>query len=163
MAIQVKKFPSNSMLDTPVREVIRHQVAGNITTDSVLRVAAPFDFKFESIGQTFLRLGTTGVDGTDPLLVELEVTKNGTTIFATKPAIGPTAADGSTSLTAGVGITVGALSATPAALVGVKGDLIVVTIDVTRTTPDTEAADCEVCVILHELSDYDPDLGEVRP
>ena len=162
MSTPIKKFYSNSMENTPVRYVktIDQQ---SMAADATHYFLAPFDFRFEAIGQVWMQAAQRGIDATDPLTVDLEVTINGVTIFATKPQIAQLAGGGAAStLAAATGVTVGALSATAANLEGSKGDVIGVTFDLTETTPDTDPANFRACIILHELADYDQDLNTAR-
>lgn len=130
---------------------------GDVTADVTVKAVAPFDGRFEDLNLIVGTVGTTGADGTDPLFIEFDVLKNGVTIFSTKPRIDDAAANGSDlpgSGTPVAGVTAGVFAA-EALRTFAKNDVLSVVIDVTRTTPETEAADAHMAVGLTPIQSKD--------
>ena len=164
MAKGVRKFLTNDQLAQRDMHYEHFEVEGDITADTSFDFLAPFDGRFDDIGDIFFQAGNTGSDGTDPLNVKLDVLIDGTSIFSTLPQLNGVltsgvagAADGANTLAAGTGITVGVLKALASRQFS-KGDPITVTFDVTRTTPEDEAADLRACVGFVAEQDRDPDM-----
>lgn len=164
MAKGIVKFQSNDQTARKVVEYLRKEVAGDITADNSSDFLAPFDGRFDDIGDIFMQAGETGSDGTDALNIKLDVLINGTSIFTALPQLDGVltagsagAADGANTLATGTGITVGTLKALASRQFS-KGDVITVTFDITRTTPEDEMADIRACVGLVPEQNRDPDL-----
>jgi hypothetical protein len=84
-------------------------------------------------------IGTNVEDGTDAAQMAWACAINGVSIFTTAPVITKAAGTGAkNTLAAGTGITVAVLDTTKVAIV--PGDIVTVTQDITRTTPETEYA-----------------------
>lgn len=165
MAAGVVKFQTNDKNARRVVEYFPKEVAGDITADSSSDFLAPFDGRFDDIGDIFMQAANTGSDGTDALNLKLDVLINGTSIFTTLPQLDGLltanvagAADGSSTLAAGTGITVGVLKALASRQFS-KGDVITVTFDITRTSPEDEMADIRAVVGFVPEQAFDPDLS----
>lgn len=155
MAFPSKVFLTNDNSQKRYPLILSGAADGNLAADDSYVFAAPF--AGDIVDLPILSAGTNGVDSVDPLFTELDVLINGTSIFTTRPRLDKTAGAGQKdTATTGTGITQGVLKAA-ASLVFAKGDLIKVTLDVTRTTPDTEFADVAFCVFLDADSDKDTD------
>lgn len=164
MAKGVRKFLTNDQASQKDMLWKDHEVAGNLTSDNSIDFLAPFDGRFDEIGDVFMQVGETGSDGTDALNVKLDVLIDGTSIFTTLPQVDGLltagvagAADGANTLAAATGVTVGVLKALASRQFS-KGDVITVTFDVTVATPETNIADVRACVGLAPEQDKDPDL-----
>lgn len=119
---------------------------GNITADETHVFVMPFAGK---VTDAFLSVAHNGVDSTNPLQLELEVSKNGSaSVFTTKPLITKAATAGRNKTTAAAtGVTPGVVN--PAANSFVKGDQLDVVLDITRTaSPGTEISGASFVVVV---------------
>jgi hypothetical protein len=84
-------------------------------------------------------IGTNVEDGTDAAQMAWACAINGVSIFTTAPVITKAAGTGAkTSIATATGVTIAVLDSTKVAIV--PGDIVTVTQDITRTTPETEYA-----------------------
>ena len=97
-------------------------------------VMAPM-LPYRVTGATF-SVESVGADADDDLAIELDVKIAGTTIFTTKPKITKEASSPAFSGAAGTGITPGEVDED--ALEGDPGDRLTVSLNITRTTPESE-------------------------
>jgi hypothetical protein len=130
-----------------------YAVSGNVTADQSAKLVTfvPVFLNGGRIVSAFLAAGENGADGTDPLSMTGDILINGTSIFSTLPGLAKAAGTGKkTTISAGTGITVGVIN-TEADNVA-TGDKITVTLDITRTTPETEMADVAMVFVVRPLA-----------
>lgn len=161
MSNPLQKFYSNQFANAVPGEIHRAGSAtADITSNQSFSFVAAYDFRFDNIGDLFLVAPNTGTDASNPLSVALEVTIGGTSVFSTKPSIDKTASDGATTLAAGTGITVGVIDTANNA--GSAGDVVTVTVEITRTASPTDEMVAQGVVKVTPLADYDSDMTVQR-
>jgi hypothetical protein len=129
-------------------EVFVFGVDGNLTADdtgNILLVVPPG--RTGTIVSANLVVGTNVEDGTDAASLAADVKIGTTSVFTTAPAIAKAAGSGGkNTYAAGTGITVPVLDAAHVALAA--GNIVFASLDVTRTTPEVEYANCAIVVVV---------------
>ena len=124
--------------------------AGEITADDADRfvTVSPVTGTITNVG---LYVAECGTDSTDPLYIEADVKIGGTSCLTTKPKIDKTSGSDDAVETLSAAPTGGAQAVIDTDHDDVAvGDVITVTMDVTRTTPDTEITGAAVIIEISE-------------
>jgi len=125
----------------------------NVIAGTAVTIDAPFDGVFDNIADIFFSNTLAGTASAS----DLEIAKNGVSIFTTKPSIDNAAADATNTLAAASGIVVGVLKAL-ALRSFVKGDVLLFTL-----TAATGATVVRASIGLSELSDKETDITVAIP
>lgn len=121
-------------------------ITANVT-DAICLVA-PYNGRIATAG---LYLNNTGTINTNPLELEADVKIGGTSIFTTLPKLTTVAADGASTLVAGVGITQAVIDDTINSFS--IGDTITVTLDLTRTDIPTDEMAGAIVILGLDIGD----------
>ena len=161
MSVPTQKTYNNQFANVVPGEIVRlGDAAADLVATATKSFTADKAFKIDSIADAYLNAPNTGTDGSNPLSVELDVLIGGVSIFSTKPSIDKTATDGATTRTAATGVVVGVIDTTKN--VGALGDVVTVTITLTRTASPADEMVVDAVVKLSALADYDSDMTVER-
>lgn len=149
----IRHYATNDSWKSYVEEqfTFQYTVAGNVTAD--LTTAPIFAPNFSGeIVNVVLAFGQNGADGTDPLNMSAILYKNGTAVCSTNPDIAKAAGTGvKSTAVSGTGLTQ-AVVKTDGTEDFVTGDYFSLTLDITRTTPETEIANVVVVVYYKKVA-----------
>lgn len=154
MAVGDRVFLTNDQKGSLAKKTyLFFQAEGNLTADATRVGQIPVTGRITNI---VLAAQETGADSADPLDVTLTTTVGASTNPAsTSPKIDKAAGTGlNSTFASGTGITQAVINTANDNVSA--GDQIKVVFDVTRTTPDTEAADVSVMIEISEDQDHDP-------
>lgn len=158
MSTPLQKQYSNQFANARPGEIHRAGSAtADIVADQVFAFVAAEAFRFDDIADLFLVAPNTGADGSNPLNVALEVTIGGVSVFTTQPSIDKTAADGATTKATATGVVVGVIDT--ANNVAAIGDVVIITVDLTRTASPSDEMVAQGIVKCPLLADYDSDIA----